>query len=140
MSSKRTAAATLARTVFTQDAKAAFLAIFRERCSIREAAEAVGVTRTTIYNHIKSDEAFAGALEAARSDAADRLEEVAYARAVEGTDVPVFRNGEVVGHVTRKSDRLLAMLLRAHRPEKYGNGVQPKIGAGFMGLTLTGPE
>lgn len=52
--------------------------------------------------------------------ALDSLEAEAWRRAVEGAPEPVVRGGEVVAEVRKYSDSLLAMLLRAHRPDRYG--------------------
>lgn len=51
--------------------------------------------------------------------AADRLEQEAIRRAVDGTNKPVFFQGEIVGFEKEYSDTLLVLLLKAHKPDKY---------------------
>ena len=65
--------------------------------------------------------AWADALE----EAADRLEMEAFRRAVEGIGEDRFFKGDVVGRVTRYSDRLLMFLLKARRPDRF-DGTQPQ--------------
>ncbi len=50
---------------------------------------------------------------------ADRLEEEAERRAVQGVVEPVYQGGKLVGKVRKYSDTMLAMLLNGARPEKY---------------------
>ena len=65
------------------------------------------------------DPDFALAWDEAVNIAADALEREAWRRAVEGFEEPVHYRGEVVGYVKKYSDRMLELLLKAHRPEKY---------------------
>jgi hypothetical protein len=56
----------------------------------------------------------------AKEMAADRLEEEAWRRAVDGVEEPVgFYRGEPGAYVRRYSDTLLIFLLKGLRPEKY---------------------
>lgn len=99
--------------------KTAFLAAFAEVGTVKSAAKAAGISRTTHYNWLRDDPAYAVALEQAAADAGDRLEAEAVRRAVEGWDEPVFHRGEVVGYVHKYSDTLLIFALKGAKPEKY---------------------
>ncbi|MDI1284374.1 MAG: hypothetical protein PSV46_08250 [Reyranella sp.] len=44
-----------------------------------------------------------------------------------GTEKPVWRNGRKVGSVRQFDNRLLQFLLRAHRPEVYGDKKQSTL-------------
>lgn len=55
----------------------------------------------------------------ARDQIADQLEAEAIHRAVKGERRPVYQGGLLAGYVQEKSDPLLAMLLKGHKPEKY---------------------
>ena len=88
------------------------------------ACKSVGITRKTHYDWIKSDLGYAEAAAEARELFADGLEVEARRRAVSGIEVPVFYRGEQIGTKTRYSDGLLITLLKAARPEVYGNGAQ----------------
>ena len=91
--------------------QAAFLVSLRQTGNVSAAARAA---------------AWADALE----EAADRLEMEAFRRAVEGIGEDRYFRGDVVGSVTRNSDRLLMFLLKARRPSKFGSGAAAKAAAG----------
>jgi hypothetical protein len=85
-----------------------------------------GTSRTRVYELRKTDAVFAGAWEEAEETAADRLEEEARRRAVEGVQEPLVSAGKIVRDddgqpiaIRRYSDTLLIALLKAHRPEKF---------------------
>lgn len=59
----------------------------------------------------------------AEQEAADALEREAWRRAVEGTDKPVTYQGQITATYKEYSDRMLEMLLKAHRPEKFKDRV-----------------
>ncbi len=100
-----------------------FLATFALTANLTTAAAAAGIPRTTVYKWQEEDEQFCAALNEAREQAYDRLEQEALRRAVEGTQRkrPIIVGREVVDYeiITEYSDRLLEMLLKAARPEKY---------------------
>lgn len=75
--------------------------MFRETCNVSEAARAAGVGRRTVYDWRDADLAFAAAWDEAEEEAVDALEAAARKRAMES------------------SDRLMEILLKAHRPAKY---------------------
>jgi hypothetical protein len=83
-------------------AKSKFLAKLEDRANISEAAIAAGVDRKTVYRWRETDEDFAAAWDAAIEAAVDKLESHAWNRATEDN-----------------SDRMLEILLKGHRPEKY---------------------
>src|SRR5687767_3606269 len=64
--------------------QARFLAAFRNCGCVRDACEAAGVHRSTVYKAADADSNFRGAWHEAREDAVDLLEAVAWARAREG--------------------------------------------------------
>jgi hypothetical protein len=65
-------------------------------------------------------ENFAAAWDAALQNAARKLVDLAFDRAIHGTDEPVFdRDGHRVGRRMRQNDRLLMFLLRAYLPERF---------------------
>jgi AcrR family transcriptional regulator len=72
------------------------------RCGNRtKAAALAGISRRAVYKHLKKDPDFKEVYEDALDEASDKLEEIAWARAEEGSDV------------------LLIFLLKALRPWKY---------------------
>ncbi|TNE60836.1 MAG: terminase [Alphaproteobacteria bacterium] len=100
----------------------AFLEALAAGYSVGGAAEAAGIDRATPYRWRHQSIVFAREWDAAWAMGADALEDEALRRAVKGTEKPVFRGGEVVGHVREFSDTMLMQLLKARKPEKYGGG------------------
>lgn len=101
-----------------------FLEAFRKSGNVTGACRAAGVARSTVYEAREKDEAFAARWREAEDEAADLLEEEARRRAVDGWEEPVFYKGEQVSAVRRWDSRLLEVLLRAHKPEKYRENVK----------------
>lgn len=116
-------------TKLTAKKKEAFLELIRSTANISKACRAMNVSRFAVYEHKKNDEEFSKAWDEAYEEAVDSLEQEARRRAVEGTDEPVFYQGEVVGHIRRYSDTLLIFLLKGARPEKYRENIHQEISA-----------
>ncbi len=105
--------------------QAVFLDRLRATGNVSEAARAARICRSRVYECRHRDAVFAAAWADALEEAADRLEMEAFRRAVEGIGEDRFFKGDVVGRVTRYSDRLLMFLLKARRPERF-DGAQPQ--------------
>jgi len=117
--------------------QACFLQEITAGATITAAVQKAGFNRRTLYRWRDSDTVFAEAWEKAETQCVTNisLEDEAMRRAVKGVQKPVYRAGEVVGHVTDYSDSMLMFLLKAHHPEKYGAGTaNPKAGGkGILG-------
>lgn len=96
-----------------------FLEMLAETGHVAMAAEAVGTTPKTLYAHRKRNPEFAARWKEAVAIAVDGLEAEAIRRARFGVAEPVFYRGEQCGTIQRYSDQLLALLLRAKKPEEY---------------------
>jgi len=96
-----------------------FLQALARTGNIKASCLAARVHRSTVYDRRDQDQEFARAMAHALDDAVDDLEAEAWRRAREGCQRPVFYRGEVAGHTIEYSDALMALLLKAHRPEKY---------------------
>lgn len=107
------------RTSRTDRAREIFLATLAETCNVSEAARQAGIGRTCAYEWRNDDPAFAAAWDSAEQEAVDKLEREAWRRAVEGTDKPVTFQGMITATYKEYSDRMLEILLKGHRPEKY---------------------
>lgn len=107
------------RTSRTDRAREKFIAVLAEQCNVSEAARAAGIGRTTAYEWRESDPTFAALWDEAEQVAADKLEREAWRRAHDGFEEPVYYQGDVVGTITKYSDRMLEILLKGHRPEKF---------------------
>lgn len=108
-----------ARATRTPKKQEAFLAALAQRGNVSEACQAAGIGRRTVYQWRDADKDFAAAWDGALDEAADTMEREAFRRAVEGTEKPVFQQGQEVGRIREYSDTLLIFLLKAARPEKY---------------------
>lgn len=111
-----------------EEALARFLKTLAATGNVTQAANAAGLPRSSLYQWRERDTHFAAAWNEAIEAATDALEAEARRRAVEGVETAVIRGGRMVldeeGNpitIRRYSDNLLAMLLRAHRPEKFGD-------------------
>lgn len=102
-----------------------FLAELRKCGNVRAACARAKIERSTAYKARKEDAAFAEQWKAALDDAIDDLESEAWHRAQVGDVKYLFYQGEPIelnGKPVierQKSDTLMALLLKAHRPEKY---------------------
>lgn len=114
------------RTKVTDRVREAFLAVLRETCNVSAAARAAGISRTAAYEH-RADPVFAMAWDEAEQEAADRLEGEAWRRAVDGTDKPVVHQGKITTTYKEYSDRMLELLLKAHRPDKFRERVSTEL-------------
>ncbi len=126
-----------------------FVEAFAKTGVIQPACDAAGIGRTTYKRWCKDDEDFAGACQEAYQCAVDEAEVELRARGVHGTEEPVLYKGEPIWRrdattgelqldddfnpipftIKRKSDRLLEVYTRTHRPQ-YKEKSE---------ITLTGP-
>lgn len=101
------------------DEQQALLSAIASGCTMRAAAVRAGVDLMTAHGWL-TDDSFAAAFQAAEAAGTDVIEDEAFRRAVKGVEKPVYRAGEVVGHVADYSDTMLMFLLKARRPDRYG--------------------
>src|SRR5690606_31207294 len=93
------------------------------------------------------DPQFDADVEGTQEGFGDHLETVAYERAVNGWDRPIYQRGELVGHERVYDSRILSQLLEANNKRyKKDDGtkvavvVQPLSGAELMNLRDLGRE
>lgn len=110
------------RTAKIQDL---FLAELAAAGNIAAACRATGVSRSTVYNWRQASSDFAARFTEAMDEAIDSLEAEAWRRGRDGVAKPIFYQGEVCGHIQEYSDRLLILLLQAHRPERFRPEILP---------------
>lgn len=107
------------RTPRPDRARETFLKVLAETCNVTEAARAAGIGRRTAYEWRQADQVFAADWAEAEEEAGDKLEREAWRRAVEGIDKPIVHKGEITDTYKEYSDRLLEILLKAHRGDKF---------------------
>jgi hypothetical protein len=95
----------------------AFLSAYRETASVTEAVKAAKISRRLHYYWLDTSPAYLQAFQRARTETGDVFEDEATRRAVVGTLEPVFYQGRPCGAIRRYSDFLLALRLRALKPE-----------------------
>lgn len=130
-----------ASSAATAQAKETFLRALGACGCIKQAATAAGRSGRTVRQWRDLDPKFAEGWDEALETACDALEKEARRRAIQGVDEPIVSAGKVMRAddgtplmVRRYSDRLLEVLLRAHRPEKFG--AKP---VAALGLESAGP-
>ena len=87
--------------------------------NVSEACRISGLPSSSAYRLRENDAGFRALWEEAELIAADLLEAEARRRAYDGTLKPVFQQGVQVGVIREYSDKLLELLLKAHKPDKY---------------------
>ncbi len=110
---------------FTDERKQKFLIELAKTGLRSHSADVAGVTIVTVRRHEEKDEEFAELAKEAKEYFVDGLESEAIRRATEGVIEPVFsqKTGEQIGVIRKYSDRLLEVLLRAGRPDKFRDQV-----------------
>jgi hypothetical protein len=109
------------RAAITAAKRDAFLAALAAGRTVTDAAKVAGATREGFRLIRKRDQVFAEAWDDAYEQGADLLEGEALRRAVEGVERPIVSGGKVVTTVREYSDKLLILLLKGRRPEKYAH-------------------
>jgi hypothetical protein len=120
----------------TQARQQRFLKALIDTGSVSSAVAVAGTSRTRVYELRKANPAFAGTWQEAEEIAADRLEDEARRRAVEGVPEPLVSAGKLVRDddgqpitIRRYSDNLLLALLKAHRPARRERSVRFQLPA-----------
>ncbi|MCW3846565.1 hypothetical protein OF829_04890 [Sphingomonas sp. LB-2] len=107
---------------WTPEVQRAFVEALADTGMVESAAQAVNMSVQSAYRlrHAPGGEGLARAWDAALAYAANRLADIAFQRAIEGVDIPVFdRDGCRIGSKRSYNDRLLMFLLRAYRPDRF---------------------
>lgn len=115
------------RRKFTPRRMAFFLEALAHCGCVTQAAAAARVARCVPYRRRRLDLEFAQRWAEARELGIAALEDEAVRRAVEGVEVPVFKDGRQVGTTRRYNDTLLIFVLNALKPEKYRQRVSAEI-------------
>lgn len=105
----------------------AFIEVLADTGQVDLAANEVGMSVQSAYALRRSPggEAFAGAWAAAIQQASFKLVEIAFDRAINGSDRVAFDElGNRIRLRRKASDQMLMFLLRAHQPERYRHAHQ----------------
>ena len=107
------------RIKLTAKRKTLLLAALEYNANVTRACKVAGITTSCAYQHKQNNPDFAADWDAAIKAAVDRLEGVAWLRATEGVEKPVYQQGQCVGYVQQYSDSLLIFLLKGHNPDRF---------------------
>jgi len=113
---------------WTEEKQRRFIETLADTGLVNVAARAVGMTRETAYRLRRAEHgaAFAPAWDAARQHAGGLIEDIAFDRAIEGTEQEVIdHHGEVISTRLVHDNRLLKYLLSHLKPERYGSARSP---------------
>ena len=113
---------------WTEEKQRRFIETLADTGLVNLAARAVGMSRASAYQLRRSAHgaAFARAWDAARHHAVGLVEDIAFERAIEGTEQEVLnREGDVIATRLVHDNRLLKYLLSHLKPERYGNTRSP---------------
>mgnify|MGYP001615427103 CR=1 len=105
--------------IVLKEQRSKFLDSLRDTAYINASAQAVGLTRRTIYNWREKDKEFAREMDLVLKEAAGTLEDEAVRRARDGIEKDIYYKGEKIGVTKEYSDLLLMFLLNGNLPEKY---------------------
>jgi hypothetical protein len=107
---------------WTAEKQQAFIEGLADTGSVTKAALGVFMSPDSAYRLRRRADAaeFDKAWEAALAVVTRRLVDVAFERAIDGVENPIFHKGEVVGFRRTVSDRLLMFLLKHQDPMTYG--------------------
>lgn len=112
---------------WTPEKQREFIEILADSGSVVGAARAVGLSKQSAYalRRSKGAEGFAAAWDAAIGQASRLLADVAFDRALNGSEQHVIdKEGNHIYTHMKTNDRLLMFLLRAHQPHLYGRGAE----------------
>lgn len=122
----------------------AFIEALADSGSVTYAARTVGMSRQACYELRRSPgaENFDRAWEVAIHASSRQLIDIAFDRAINGIEEPLFdKEGQRIACRHRYNDRLLMFLIRAHAPEQYrhayrdGRDVEEKLPAPLPALS-----
>jgi hypothetical protein len=108
-------------------AREKFLKALAAGWSVRHAARLTTHAFQRFYELRAVDEEFAAAWSDAVEQGTQRIEDEMLRRGVEGWDEPVYQKGELVGHVRKYSDPILALPHRIRRPDLYRETATPPV-------------
>ncbi len=115
---------------WTADRQRRFIEALADTGSVRTAVLAVNMSSDSAYQLRRSAgaESFREAWEAALQLGVQRLEDIAYDRAINGVETPVYSYGKLIGTRMVHNDRLLMFILRNRAGERYAAGLTNEAG------------
>jgi hypothetical protein len=103
--------------------QASFLAAYLQTKRLIDAQRLSRVHRHSHYLWLESDPDYPAYFRRAKAIIADEVEEDAYRRAFVGVEHPIYYHGRVIDYYKVYSEKLAIFMLKALKPEIYGNKV-----------------
>lgn len=107
---------------WTPQTQRAFITALADCGCVAQAAREVSMSPKSCYRLRRSPgaENFAAAWDAAMANAGRMLVDIAFERAINGSEEPIFdRDGQRVGRRMRHNDRMMMFLMRAYMPDRF---------------------
>ena len=117
----------------------AFLAAFCRCGGLSKSAQIAGIVLSNHYNWLHEPE-YKAAYAEAQAIAGDYLEEIAWRRAADGVERPVYWQGKVVGYITEYSDGLIKFLLKGAKPTRYRDNIDITSQGHSLNIYIDSPE
>ena len=133
-----------------------FITALADSGCVAHAAREVSMSPKSCYRLRRSPgaENFAAAWDAAMANAGRMLIDIAFDRAINGSEEPIFdRDGQRVGRRMRHNDRMMMFLMRAYMPDRFRHAhlstiqpheqpptLPPPVGQALLRLAPVEPE
>jgi hypothetical protein len=110
------------RDGWTPERQVGFIRALAESGCVAEACRRVGLSAESAYELARRPDAqsFRIAWDIAMDNAVRRVGDGAFSRAINGTEIPHFYKGELVGTHRRYDERLTMFILRTRDPDRFG--------------------
>ena len=110
------------RDGWTPDRQVGFIRALAESGCVAEACRRLGLSAESAYELARRPDAqsFRIAWDIAMDNAVRRVGDGAFSRAINGTEIPHFYKGELVGTHRRYDERLTMFILRTRDPDRFG--------------------
>lgn len=125
-----------ARLLTLRKKKSLFLDDYRLTGIISAACDAADIARTTYYDWLERDPAFAADVEIARVESIEHHEREVYRRGVEGIDKPLSWQGHLTGDVVREYSDSLLMFRTKKLDPSYRDATDVTLHGGLNVLSV----
>jgi len=106
---------------FTPEKKRAFLRQLSKHGNVRGAAGKVGISRLTVYEHMRKDPNFKERVERAKDQALGELNDEFYDRIYNGNEKLEYdEDGNLIKKTVQKDNKLLEKALESQDPDSFG--------------------
>lgn len=112
-----------------EEVKGWFCRKLRKYASVHRACKVCRISAAQLRKWRDEDPDFERAIGASWEAVVDKLEGAVMQRAIEGYEEPIYQGGELVGTKMRHDPAIQIFMLKANRPQKYGDRVTVNVAA-----------